>query len=240
MISLKRIIFICCLLFASTANSTCIVILRYGNKIFVVSDTKSTLFYSDSRYKIDSSIIIDKVHNVGSFYFAVAGHYDQRLTQVARISIVPGKSLEDVARTFAVNMKTVYESLMAQEKITNRESYNYSLKNDLAGVTFFSSEGDLAKLIEIRFTMQDGPKPIINAVVKYDLPFSVLGYFDHIFSRIEQMTDKDWQQFKQDPLLGIEKWVKLELKNHPKAVGCPLDYLLLANGKGTRKRKVCK
>ena len=124
--------------------STCIVILKMNNIIYVAADSRSNVYNILNPNSTVLATSICKIHSTKNVFFAVSGHGDQTLTSEASKSLTKNKNVKLAIIDFCKKMKLVYQNIMNREKISNPKNYDYYLHNSLAGVSFFGFENGKA------------------------------------------------------------------------------------------------
>lgn len=214
------------------------MIYRTDSAFYVAADSKNSM--SDGTFKT-----ICKIHNKQSWYYAIAGHDDQRLYTVAHNCLLKGTSMKDAVQQFVDEMKKQYEGLMQYEKEHLPESYaRYcNNKNSLGCVVFFGfDQFERSYMFVVEFDMiNDSNQP---PKIKYSIDdnqwYITLGYNDHIkYSKdaLYKILNSVSSHIEQ----GVEKLVKIEMKNYPEAIGEPIDLLMLTKKgpKWFRKKSEC-
>lgn len=211
------------LLLPCLLNSTCIVIIKTANAVFVAADTRSTItVYTEKGNSIITYKTIEKINHVGKYYFAISGHADQALLKEA-LKIDTNKSIVNNAKSFGERMKLFYLERMQAEKEKSPKQYNEWLNNYLCEVAFFSNINGKPNIVKVTMKLKE-IKGIIN--VSYQIHENqdvvILGARDHI----EKLSDSQWKKLidKDYPEVTSAKLVMLEMNYHSE-VACPLDIL---------------
>jgi hypothetical protein len=231
---ISAITLLACLIIPTDINSTCIVILKTSNSIYVVADTQSSLTAVSKKGEVvKAKATINKIGHAGNYYFAISGHDDQILMRCA-LEIDSNRSLSVNIPNYCEKMKKHYSFLMRWQKEYYPEGYKYYLKNDLASVAFFTKEKGKPTLIVIYFTMTEVKGlPQISYEVAEDLHFVTLGISDHI----NKLPNAESLSYNKG-VNGLVELVTLEAKSHQGKIACPFD-ILVWESKPSITRKQC-
>ncbi len=211
-----------CLFVPSITNSTCIFIYKDSKGIYVVADTRRSITIVTPNGTTKGYNTIQKINNVGKYYFAISGFDDQALLNAA-LKTDTSKSLLNNATLYAEQMKAYYTKIMALWKIKQPEKYKYLLQNHLGQTAFFTKEKGSSSLLRVLFKMKENKGlPEISYSIKENLVYVILGHSDHITQLSKPEINK---YIVNNPIEGLIRFVKLEMKYHPDGIACPLDVM---------------
>jgi len=233
------------LLLPTLSFSTCIVILKTPNEIWVGADSKRTIYQID----LNTGNVVEtvnneycKIHKVGYFYFAVAGFDDEGNFNLATESCLKYKSITETIHYYQKMMVNHFEDIVEKYRVANRTRYIDRFVGSAIGQTaFFYFENNEPKIISLEFLTTNNP----NEKVKVRLnrfnnePITVLGYGDHL----NEPNPKVESFLKQgDNANAIRAMIQTEIIHHPNEIGGAIDILFLGNKNETwiARKKNCK
>jgi hypothetical protein len=222
----KSIVAILCLLVPFQQFATSIVILAFGNSIYAASDSKSTLSNFATGQPAGSTSI-QKIFIKDGIGFAVSGHFDRLLQTQAEASIAPGRDILACIDTFASRMEKIYKPMMAQQKKTAAETYKRYLSNALADVAFFQVKNGISviHIVVLKLVEKKGSIRITHYILK-NVTAAELGFADHIKTMPETQVKQMMALHPGQPQFVCADMVRMELSNHPDAIGCPIKTLV--------------
>jgi hypothetical protein len=211
--------------------STCIIIARSKDVIYVAADSKSVFHNMNGKYLGESQIL--KINNVGNRYFAVTGHDEQFLTPQATRLLKLNEDLNKVIRDFCETVKKHYQLMMASEKKTFPSDYNYYLHNSLSNIAFFGFKNNSSYLKNVEFSLiQKGSQDIIRYSIVDSFLILPLGIHDHLDKLSpEQMINTANNSDQNNIQIGLGNLVQYELIKHEDYIGCPIHLLKLTKEK---------
>lgn len=222
--------------------STCIVIIKRKTEIIVGADSKRTVYKQNLITGEVTETTEDshcKIHRAGKYYFAISGYDDQGQKNLAFQVSYNARSLSELIEKFSASMKSRYEDIIETLRTTNRQRFiNRFMKDDISKTSFFCISQNGPEVITLAFKTLNKPNEKTRVKVsKFENEdYTFLGYYDHI-KNLPRMT----AYVNVEPIELIKLLIRLEIKNHPKEIGEPIDLLVLSidGEKWIEKKKNC-
>jgi hypothetical protein len=217
--------------FSIKSYSTCIVIIKTNNEIFIGADSKRTIHIVNPETGMIRDSIINtfcKIHRVGKFYFAIAGFDDDGVLRNATTACENGKSLEQIIESFSNSMRSEYERNIGDYRTVNKMAYlERFATNNISQIAFFCFIENKPYLISITFNLTNLPnEPIkVSTTIEKNQSMAILGVFDHIDTLPESEINTLFKS--RDYIKIIKTLIMVEAKNHPDWVSEPIDILKL-------------
>lgn len=221
-------------------QSTCIIVYRVNNTIYIVADTKSVIKSLDATLSRPSKTI-QKIHQKGKYFFAISGWSDSTQLTIANKYVDTTRPLRECITNFTIAMKDYYWKLLKSEKEYNPNKYKERLGNDICQVAFFTYSNSGTQLFGLGiFPVEENGELILKYNILENPGMLWLGISDHLMTIPDALMKNYFDKSKGDYMLFVESLLKYEMDKHKDAIGCPLDKLILTSKGGKIHRTLCK
>jgi hypothetical protein len=234
---MKKLVVGFILLIPIFSRATSIIIVAKKDAIYVAADSRSTIFFRNNKGQLDSVYrSICKIGHSSNVYFAMAGHADNVIPNIALQTFRNNVSISNDWNVFLSKAKAFYENRFEILRKNDVAQFRRYKPNDVCGFSVFGFRENEAYITTAYFHIStDENTPVKIDIKQSNSPIVALGYHDHL--------DKSYKLPKNNKseIFLAEDGVKYEMNFHKSHIALPIDLLKLTptGPIWIRKKKKC-